>query len=232
MDHGFWRSRWEQGSIGFHETSGNAALRREWPAFQAGLAAPAGRHRPRVLVPLCGKTPDLTWLRAQGHSVVGVEFVETAAIAYFEELGVKPERFESGEVVCYQYDDVAIWVGDFFSLGRDRLGTVDAVYDRAALVAIRPERRHQYVEQLARLCQPGAGIFLIAFEHDIGSGPPFSVEDTPDLFAQHFALERLSQHDILATEPRFRERGASYMLEVVWAGRRSKASPIGSPASG
>lgn len=173
-----------------------------------------------MLVPLCGKTRDLTWLGEQGHAVVGVEFVESAALAYFAELGVRPERFESGGVVRYQHDSVAISVADFFSMGSAELGIIDAVYDRAALVAISPERREHYVEHLARLCRPDAGIFLIAFEHDIENGPPFSVDDTAELLKEHFEIERVAERDILEAEPRFRERGASYMLEVVWSGRR------------
>ena len=43
-----WIERWKEGRIGWHEPEGNASLQRHWRG--TGL---------RVIVPLCGKTPDL-----------------------------------------------------------------------------------------------------------------------------------------------------------------------------
>ncbi len=45
-----WLSRWESGHIGWHQFGGSAALRKFWPGAGCGQ---------RVLVPLCGKSPDL-----------------------------------------------------------------------------------------------------------------------------------------------------------------------------
>src|SRR5690606_39855083 len=67
------------------------------------------------------KTHDLTWLRQRGHEVVGVEFVETAAVAYFAERGVTPRRFERGGAVCYEHDGVSIWVADFFEVTSEQV---------------------------------------------------------------------------------------------------------------
>ena len=58
MNH--WIERWQNGRIGWHETDGNAGLRAHW-RFDAQ----------QVLVPLCGKSPDLRWLAEQGHRVSG-----------------------------------------------------------------------------------------------------------------------------------------------------------------
>lgn len=218
MQIGFWRERWSEGRIGFHQAGGNAQLRQYFNQFRQSWGdAEAGG---KVLVPLCGKTPDLSWLAAQGYEVVGVEFVENAAVQFFEEAGVTPERSETLSKRCYRYQNVSIIVGDFFGVSPHDLGPFDLVYDRAALVAVEPARREAYVEQLARLLRPSGGLFLLTFEHDTGSGPPFSVDNTEALFAARFLLERQRQDDILAAEPRFRERGATYMNEVLWFGQR------------
>ena len=59
-----WIERWETGKTGWHEPDGNENLKAHWQW--------SGK---RVLVPLCGKTPDLLWLESQGNEVVGVEVV-------------------------------------------------------------------------------------------------------------------------------------------------------------
>ena len=222
MEHGFWLARWSEGRIGFHEQAGNLRLREHWQAF---VARYGGRHPAspgRVLVPLCGKSADLRWLAARGHEVVGVEFIEAAAQAFFAESGVKPVRTEEAGWVRYQHQAICILVADFFKLPQRAVGKIDLVYDRAALVAVPPERRESYIEQLARLMDLEAKLFLISFEHDIGSGPPFSVADAPQLLSSHFdGIERIAAHDILEEEPRFRERGASSMLEIVWFAKLS-----------
>ena len=79
----FWHDRWTTGQLGFHEGRPNAHLTRWWPTL--GLAANA-----RVLVPLCGKSKDLAWLLAQGHTVVGVELSPIACAAFFAEQGLEP----------------------------------------------------------------------------------------------------------------------------------------------
>jgi hypothetical protein len=57
MEPGFWRARWSEGRIGFHEGTSNAHLRKNVDVL-------AGARR--VLVPLCGKAEDLAVLAAAG----------------------------------------------------------------------------------------------------------------------------------------------------------------------
>lgn len=220
MEQSFWRERWDDGRIGFHEAEGSALLREHWPALLKRLRSRGVDTHSRVLVPLCGKTNDLTWLRQIGHEVVGVEFVESAAVAYFSELGLSPRRLERGGAVCYEHGGVAIWVADFLELTPEHVGKFDLVYDRAALVALAPDQRQRYIERLTLLSNPGAGLFLISFEHDFDGGPPFSAAGVADWMAPAFDLERRVARDVLEAEPRFKERGASYMIEIAWFGTR------------
>jgi hypothetical protein len=57
-----WLGRWAEGRTGWHEPAGNEGLKTYWP----DVGKPGS-----VLVPLCGKTPDLLWLAEIGHDVVG-----------------------------------------------------------------------------------------------------------------------------------------------------------------
>jgi thiopurine S-methyltransferase len=111
---------------------------------------------------------------------------------------------------------------DFFGLSAAALGYFDAIYDRAAFVAVAPERRGEYVAKLRELAQPGAALLLVNFVHDMPGGPPFSIPE-PELrrwFGTSFELEPRQEEDILSEEPHFRERGATLFREQIWLGLR------------
>jgi thiopurine S-methyltransferase len=220
QDHSNWKARWDEGRIAFHQERGNPRLRAHWDALLQWCGPPHAAEGSEVLVPLCGKTADLHFLAERKHRVVGVEFVQRAAEDYFLELGVSARIGERGRARSYRHERTEIVVHDFFSLTGDTLGRANLAYDRAALVAVPPERRHAYVATLADLVQPGGALLLVSFEHDTGSGPPFSLPEVTELFADSFDIEQREKRDILGEEPRFRERGATHMHEVVWYARR------------
>lgn len=170
MDPDFWLKRWERNEIGFHEGEANHQLVAH---FQA-LALPAGA---RVFVPLCGKTRDIAWLLAQGHRVVGAELSELAIRQLFAELGVAPEIAPAGALIRYSAAGIDIYGGNIFDLSRDQLGPVDAVYDRAALVALPPAMRDRYAAHVAAITDRAPQL-LLCFEHDhpLTAGPPFSID--------------------------------------------------------
>src|SRR6185503_18861075 len=69
--------------------------------------------------------------------------------------------------------------GDLFAATREHVGAIDAIYDRAALVALPPEVRVRYVDHM-RTIAPGARTeLLVSLEYppERGSGPPFSVDE-------------------------------------------------------
>lgn len=241
MQHDFWQSRWERGHIGFHSEGVNPNLVRH-AATWLGTSQQATNTEPEtnldlaeecILVPLAGKSVDITWLAARGACVVAVEFVERAVRSYFDELGQKP--LERPFDVGLRFDacvpthagtsgagSVAFWAADFFALRPEHVGTLTAVYDRAALVAICPERRRNYVEHVASLLPKGARLLLVSFDHDQPGGPPFSVppEQVTALLEPWFTLTLLSNDDILEQEPRFKQRGVTCFREHVWLGVR------------
>ena len=155
MDADFWRARWQARNIGFHEGKPNAFLERHIDHL-------AGR----VFVPLCGKTEDLAFLAARGHAVVGVELVETAVQEFFAEHDITPAI----EGHRYTAGTITVIAGDYFTTD---VGHVDAIYDRAALIALPADMRARYVAHLP----PAPRILLVTVEYpeEAMSGPPFSV---------------------------------------------------------
>ncbi len=171
MDARFWQDRWKNNQIGFHKTEANPLLVRNFPALR--LAAGA-----RVFVPLCGKSLDLHWLVGQGYHVAGAELSRIAVEQLFTELGVTPRVTEAGSLTRFEADGIVVFQGSLFELAPDVLGVVDAVYDRAALVALPEAMRAQYAQHLMELTGRAPQL-LVCFEYDQAcmDGPPFSVEE-------------------------------------------------------
>ena len=213
MQPDFWHNRWRKGQIGFHQSAVDGHLRQHWPELKLA-------DNDRVFAPLCGKSLDLLWLRERGHSVVGVELSAVALESLCMEHGIAARRRILDEFDVYEAPHLKLYRGDFFSLTRTLLGSVSAIYDRAALIAWPPEQRAAYVSHITALTLPGTQTLLIAMEYPQTQmqGPPFSVTagDVDRLYAGNYAIQELSKHDILASEPRLRSRGVTQLHEVCY----------------
>jgi thiopurine S-methyltransferase len=168
--HEEWLARWRDGRIAFHEGRTNAFLDRY-------LARLAGARR--VLVPLCGRSEDLAFLAAHGYEVVGVELSEPAVRAFFELHALVPSVAARGPFVEYRAGSITLLVGDLFDTTPALIGASDALYDRAALIALPAELRARYVAHLRTLLPAGAPGLVITIEYDAASmaGPPFVVPE-------------------------------------------------------
>lgn len=169
MQPDFWHDRWRRQQIGFHEPAANPLLLQHFDTLALPSAA-------RILLPLCGKTLDIDWLLARGHEVVGAELSAIAVAALFERLGTPPTIAHSGPLQRWSAAGLEVWVGDFFQIDPLQAGRFDAVYDRAALIAMPPTMRADYAAQLMRLAGDAPQL-LVTLEYDQSriDGPPFSV---------------------------------------------------------
>jgi len=201
----YWLERWQEGRIGFHRADVNPRLIQHARVLNDVV---------RVLVPLCGKSVDLEWLAVQGFEVVGTELSELAAQAFFTERGFLPSRRERGGFVELQHGNVTILVGDFFAARPEGLDYFDAVYDRAAMIALPAELRARYTAHLKTLLAPKAKLLLVTLFYDAEGGPPFSV--SPEEVRSAYAgarISELSSDDARADAPGPVERGASFVRE-------------------
>lgn len=169
MEAEFWHQRWGRGEIGFHQNEVNPMLAEHFR--QLALAAGS-----RVFIPLCGKSLDIVWLLAQGYQVVGAELSELAVRELFETLGIQPEISSVGSLKHYQGEGVDIYVGDIFDLTRGVIGQVDAVYDRAAMVALPDKVRVRYSAHLLQLTEVAPQLLITySYDQSLLAGPPFSI---------------------------------------------------------
>ncbi len=207
-----WLSRWEEGRTGWHEIAGNVSLKKFWPELP---------ENSRVLVPLCGKTPDLAWLESRKLDVTGVELSPLAAEAFFSENGFAytVEYKDGFKIYRGSERKIAIHCGDYFAFPGE---SFDAVYDRGALVALPADIRAKYARHTDNLLRPSAVRLLITLEYNqsIVDGPPFSV--TADEVRRYWqTLRRVSVRDDLANcPPKFRDAGLEAIVEVVWMSGR------------
>ncbi|MEM9333411.1 MAG: thiopurine S-methyltransferase [Pseudomonadota bacterium] len=200
-----WLERWAVNQIGWHEADGNRFLQRfcDW----------TGR---KVLVPLCGKSADLRWLADRGNTVVGVELAELAAEAFFREQSLDCERID-GKLPEYRTLDgrLRIVIGDIFAFEETGF---DALFDRAALVALPPEVRPRYVAHLASRLLPRYEQLLVTLEYPpaLVKGPPFAVlRDEVNRYYPDLTL-LTEENDLPNAPPKFREAKVPYMRELGW----------------
>ncbi|MEM7446371.1 MAG: hypothetical protein AAF414_23830 [Pseudomonadota bacterium] len=87
------------------------------------------------------------------------------------------QQFTGLDLTLFQSDGIDLFVGDVFDLTADALGHVDAIYDRAALVALPHEMRVDYAAHIATITG-SARQLLLTFVYDQAEmdGPPFAVD--------------------------------------------------------
>jgi thiopurine S-methyltransferase len=193
MDSNFWLQRWQSNNIGFHKSEANPALVK----YFGELSLPKGS---RVFVPLCGRTLDIAWLLSEGYRVTGAELVEMAIEQLFNELGVEPKISRIGEVHLYSAQNIDIFVGNILDVSDKILGLVDAIYDRAALVALPEEMRHRYTAHLMEITGKAPQL-LVTYEYDqnLMEGPPFSVskEEVNQHYSDSYNLSLVVSTDVV-----------------------------------
>jgi thiopurine S-methyltransferase len=213
MDPSFWHARWQEGRIGFHQDRPTPLMLKYWPTLDLAPGA-------KVFVPLCGKSLDMAWLASQGLRVLGVELSARAVEAFFAEHGLTPTADETAYGTRYAAGDIEIICGDAFALDADALRECDAVFDRAAIIALPPPLRERYVHELYARLPAGCRGLLVTLEYPQHEkdGPPFSVpeDEVRDLYARDWTVRVLDRRDILADQPGFVAEGVTALQTVVY----------------
>lgn len=219
----FWQQKWQNNKIGFNQSKPNPLLINHLPALNL-------REGSSVLVPLCGKSIDMLWLASQRFEVKGIELIETAVQEFFQENEIRftiTQHPKNSEIKIYEglyplngihstegaSSRITIWVADIFQLTAEDIGLVDAIYDRAALVALPDEEansdtdaplRVRYTQQLHKLA-PNAEQLLLSFglsgvddsEYAKYSGPPFLIPNAKiyDYYQQAYQITLLESYE-------------------------------------
>ena len=192
MDRQFWYERWESNRIGFHSSKPN-------PSLVAHVNELGLNEGDRVFLPLCGKTLDIGWLLAKGYQVAGAELSKIAIDQLFAEMEVVPEVKNLGEILHYSAPMADIYVGDVFDMTSEMIGNIDAVYDRAALVALPADMRTRYTSHLVEITKNATQLLLtFSYDQSLMDGPPFSIrdEEVESHYEMSYALLKIESHDV------------------------------------
>ena len=210
MDKEFWFTRWQKNEIGFHMTDPHHLLPKLFPLLQT-------RPKDTILVPLCGKSPDLVWLYEQGLNIVGIELSRIAVEAFFSENDLSGEWTTEAGMPCCCAKGYKIYCGDFFELTTTELAGARTLYDRGSLVALPPEMRTRYAAHLAALLGSGSRVLSISYTYNQTetAGPPFSVsqKELETLFGEDFQIEILAEEDALWSHQGLVARGVTQLTE-------------------
>jgi thiopurine S-methyltransferase len=213
----FWHERWREGRIGFHQDQPTPLMLKHWLSLRVAPGA-------KVFVPLAGKSLDLAWFASQGYRVLGVELSQLAIEQFFAEHGLQPVRRTSPCGTHFEAGNIELVCGDAFGLDAEVLGHCDAVYDRAALIALPPALRRRYVHELYARLPAGCRGLLITLEYPQHEkqGPPFSVPEAEvrALYGPDWDVELRERRDILAQQPGFAAEGVSALGTAVYGLRR------------
>lgn len=204
----YWFERWREGRTGWHSDEPTQLMLKHWPA----LEIPPRTH---VLVPLCGKSPDMLWLAAQECLVTGVELSPLAVEQFFTENNLVQRSRTEADGEHWTAGSIEIINGDIFDLSVETLASSGAVYDRAALIALPPPMRERYVRDVYGNMPYGCHGLLITMDYPAHQmdGPPFSVEDEEvhRLFDPQWDVELLERHAVPTSQSPFSTNGVKVL---------------------
>ena len=168
----FWQQRYETDSIGWD-------MRQVSPPLKAYIdQLPESAKHDAILVPGAGNAYEVGYLYEQGFTNVTLLDFAPAPIADFAR---RYPNFPSEHLVC----------ADFFELSPERY-QFDWALEQTFFCAINPQRRDEYVQQMAGLLKPKGKLVGLLFDRGFGHiHPPFGgdVEEYKQRFESHFAIE-------------------------------------------
>ena len=160
-----WEARYQAASVPWERDGLN-------PAFTAWLPW-LEKQQGSVLVPGCGRSPEMRAFADLGFYAVGIDLAESAA--RFQEAALTQSEGR-GEVVTSNLFD---W---------SPKTPVDIIYEQTCLCALKPEHWAAYETQLTRWLRPGGSLLVLFMQTGEAGGPPFHCD--LDAMAELFAPDR------------------------------------------
>lgn len=128
------------------------------PAMLAWVEAGALAPGLRVIIPGCGRSPELGYLAAQGLDVTGADLSPTA-------LAFQRQKLDAASL------NATLLQGDVLAHRPD--APYDRVYEQTFLCAIPPRLRDDYESALYDWLKPGGQLLALFMQKDAPGGPPY-----------------------------------------------------------
>jgi len=214
----YWQARWATGQSQWHSNKHQEYLEK----YLDQLSETSSEGKMRILLPMCGKCPDLMYLYEKGHTVIGVEGVPFVVEQLFRENKVDHVKTSLPELKGWKFKSkdgrLTVYACDFFLVTPAILGPIDAVYDRGALEAIPAQERTLYVNVMRNLLGPEFRYILNAYEYDdtLFQGPPRNLprDEVWKLFADFCEVDILEEVD--KSESGMERFQLEWMVKVIY----------------
>jgi hypothetical protein len=161
-----WEARYQESSVPWERTGLN-------PAFVAWQSWLRDHQGGTVVVPGCGRSPELQVFADMGFNVIGVDLSPSAA--QFQETALAAKGLDGKLVVSNLFD----WSPDT---------PVDFVYEQTCLCALKPDHWRAYENLLTGWLRPGGTLLALFMQTGESGGPPFHCEKAA--MEQLFSEER------------------------------------------
>ncbi len=210
-----WKARWEQGMIGWHNDHVNPHLEKNSSILFEKI------ETPRILIPLCGKSVDISWLAQRAQEVVGIELVQRAIELFYTEQGYSAEKLERNGLQLYSYKNTQLIYSNIFDVTKEKINHFDAIYDRAALVALPVAQRQKYADLTLSLLKNDGRILLITYDthRPETQGPPFPIKEgiIPTLYQKASECTLIEEIMTYKEEsPRLQKRNLEWSKTSIW----------------
>jgi thiopurine S-methyltransferase len=200
MELQYWYKKWENEDIGFHNDRTNPVLLNfieKFISYQNNIES-------SCLIPLCGKSKDLLFLKEFFKQITGVELVKKAIDDFFSENQLKANVFKD----TYKYENLEIINHNIFDLPKSNKKKFKYIYDRAAIIALPEKKRRSYVNSLKDLMDNTCTILMITIEYSSQSvvGPPFSVskKEIQEYF-KGFSIDEVHHEKLVSALSKFKD---------------------------
>jgi len=208
----FWLDSWKDNKIPFHQKQINPILKQQINHLNLSKGD-------IVLVPLCGKSLDMLWLAELGYKVIGVELSEIAVEEFYTESNIIPTIDVYAGYKHYKSESIDIICGDFFNIDLSTIKTINAIYDRAALIALPNKLRESYIKRISEISQKGVKVLLIVIEsQEKNIGPPYQIDvnDITKLYSRDFLVDKIYQKNIENISQHIKKLGYKEIKDVVY----------------
>lgn len=182
----YWKKRWQENKIGWHREEVHPVLKK----FYFHL-----NHPQKIFVPLCGKSLDLLWLKDQDTQVVGIETSVQALEDFQQENQLLLKTQQQQNLTLYYTAGLELFQGDFFDLTPSHVHGVQAVYDRAALIALDADQRKRYAQHMLSLFPTPVPQLIVTYHTENQEGPPHTLaaHELQELYGQDYTIELLDE---------------------------------------
>jgi thiopurine S-methyltransferase len=214
MEEVFWKNAWSERNIGFHMSETN-------PFLVSSLKDRVVQKPGACLVPLCGKSLDMIYLRDQGHSVYGFEIARQGILEFFEENKIEYVTTKKADFEIFESKNLTIYCGDFFKIQKSDLPDFNLIYDRASNIALPLDMRQNYYKKIRELATDKTEMILMTMsgedkgegEYGIIIGPPFSItkEETSTAYLESCEkFELVEEKNMKINSKRLRDQGITH----------------------